>query len=40
MGKIRLEDWTGQATGARHTQLKAELDEFVRELLGSDKSGS
>jgi len=30
----------GQATGARHTQLKAELDEFVRELLGSDKSGS
>ncbi|MCI0390847.1 MAG: TlpA family protein disulfide reductase [Acidobacteria bacterium] len=30
----------GQAAGARHTQLKAELDEFVQELLGSDRAGS
>lgn len=30
----------GQAAGARHTQLKAELDEFVRELLRSDGAGS
>jgi len=30
----------GQAAGARHTQLKVELDEFVRELLESDKAGS
>ena len=30
----------GQAAGARHTQLKAELDEFVLELLGSDRAGS
>ncbi len=29
----------GQAAGARHTQLKAELDEYVRELLESGKTG-
>jgi len=32
--------FVGQAAGARYAQLKAELDEFVRELLGSDRAGS
>lgn len=30
----------GQAAGARHTQLKAELDEYVQELLDGGKAGS
>lgn len=30
----------GQAAGARHTQLKAELDEYVQELLGGGKDGN
>jgi peroxiredoxin len=30
----------GPAAGARHTQLKAELDELVQELLESDRAGS
>lgn len=30
----------GQAAGARHTQLKAELDEYVQELLDSGKDGN
>ncbi len=30
----------GQAAGARHTQLKAELEEYVQELLDSSKAGS
>ncbi|MDX2040066.1 MAG: TlpA disulfide reductase family protein [Acidobacteriota bacterium] len=30
----------GQAAGARHTQLKAELEEYVEELLDSSKAGS
>jgi peroxiredoxin len=29
----------GQAAGARHAQLKAELDKYVRELLDSGKTG-
>jgi len=30
----------GQAAGARHAQLKAELEEYVQELLESGKAGS
>jgi len=30
----------GPAAGVRHTQLKAELDELVQELLESDRAGS